>query len=111
VSPRSSQERIRDILDAIAEIDRFVAGMTYEQFEADPKTIKAVIADLAVIGEAARHLPDDLLQQHPDIPWHLIRGMRNRLIHSYFEIEPQILWDTIRIDLEPLVDELRRLLS
>ena len=85
--------------------------MTFEQFEHDRKTTRAVVADLAIIGEAAGHLPVDVTQQNPEIPWHLIRGMRNRLIHSYFEIEPRILWDTIHLDLEPLVESLSKLLD
>jgi len=85
--------------------------MTFEQFEHDRKTTRAVVADLAIIGEAAGHLPVDVTQQNLEIPWHLIRGMRNRLIHSYFEIEPRILWDTIHLDLEPLVESLSKLLD
>ena len=76
MSPRSWQERIQDILDAIAEIEAFAAGMSRDQFLADPKTLKAVAADLTIIGEAARHVPQAVFQAHPEIPWPLITGMR-----------------------------------
>ena len=67
MSLRSWQERIEDILAAIAEIGSFMAGMNREQFLADAKTLKAVVADLTIIGEAARHIPEAVLQAHPEV--------------------------------------------
>jgi uncharacterized protein with HEPN domain len=111
VSLRSWHDRIRDILDAINEIDTFVAGMSRDQFLADTKTLKAVAADLTVIGEAARHVPDAVVQAHPGIPWQLMRGMRNRIVHGYYQVDPIIVWDTCRKDLAILVAPLQQLLQ
>jgi uncharacterized protein with HEPN domain len=111
VSSRKWQRRIEDILDAIAEIQVFTAGATLEQFRTDAKTLKAVAADLVIIGEAANHIPDDVQEAHHDVPWVLMRAMRNRVVHVYFDVDPDILWDTVHTDLPKLVDPLKRLLG
>lgn len=77
-------ERIRDILDAVGEIQEFTSGMTFDIFEVDPKTIKAVELNFIIIGESANNVPEDIRNQHENVPWHLMRGMRNQLVHAYF---------------------------
>lgn len=111
MSTRHTPERILDILEAISEIQQFVAGMTFEQFELDRKTIKAVMADFTVIGEAAAHIPDDLVSAYPEVPWAIMKAMRNRIVHVYFSVSPLILWETIQSDLPPLVNPLKLLLN
>ena len=64
-----------------------------------------------IIGEAANHIPDDVQEAHGDVPWVLMRAMRNRVVHIYFDVDPDILWDTVNNDLPKLVDPLKRLLS
>jgi len=85
--------------------------MTWETFSTDQKTLDAVIRNIKVIGEAARHIPDDIVAQYPDIPWDEMRGMRNVLIHEYFLISVPILWQTVTRNLSPLVPQLRHILS
>lgn len=111
MSPRKWQNRIQDILDAIAEIQSFVDSYTFDRFRTDSKTIKAVGADLMIIGEAASHIPEEIQSATPDVPWHLMRAMRNRVVHVYFDIDPTILWDIIQQDLPSLVSPLRALLK
>ncbi len=111
MSPRLWPDRVHDILDAIAEIEAFLVGTTLEQFRADPKTQKAVTMDIAIIGEAARHVPDDIVAAAPEIPWSVMRGMRNRIMHGYFDVDVQIVWETSHQDLPPLVEPLRKLLQ
>ncbi|MGN2391024.1 HepT-like ribonuclease domain-containing protein [Pelomicrobium sp. G1] len=111
MSPRKWPRRLEDILDAISEIRSFVAGMPYDQFRSDAKTLKAVEADLMIIGEAAGHIPDDVQQANPEVPWHLMRAMRNRIVHVYFDIDPRILWDTIQQDLPLLEKAIKKLLE
>jgi uncharacterized protein with HEPN domain len=110
MSPRSWTERVRDILDAIAEIEGFVADMTDERFAQDHRTQKAVVADLVILGEAAASIPDDIAERYSDVPWRLMRDMRNRLIHIYFEIDHAIVWETIQKDLPVLGEQLKALL-
>jgi uncharacterized protein with HEPN domain len=104
------QERIEDIIEAIAEIQTFIQPMTFERFVDDPKTIKAVALNVIVIGEAAANVPDDVVNAHPEIAWHLMRGMRNRLVRDYFGMDPQVIWETAKHDLPPLVESLRNVL-
>lgn len=67
--------------------------------------------DLVIIGEAANHIPDEVQEAHDDVPWVLMRAMRNRVVHVYFDVDPDILWDTVQTDLPKLVDPLKRLLG
>ena len=111
MSPRGWQARVVDILDAIAEIQMFTTDMDFASFQRDAKTQRAVELNFIIIGEAAAQIPDEIEEQNPQIPWHLMRAMRNRLVHVYFEIDPTLLWDTIQNDLPPLVPLLRALLA
>ena len=111
MSPRSWRERIRDMLDAVAEITAFTQGIDLDAFQDDAKTIRAVELNFIIIGEAAGHIPDEVQRAHPEIPWHLMRAMRNRLVHAYFSVDPQIVWDTIYHDLLPLVPLFEALLQ
>ncbi len=111
MSPEIWKERIQHILEAIAEILDFVSGMSHDQFLADAKTLKAVAADLTIIGEAAQHVPKEIVQAHSEIPWTLMRGMRNRIMHGYYVVDPVIVWDTCQNDLVPLIAPLKSLLE
>jgi uncharacterized protein with HEPN domain len=84
--------------------------MDFDSFSADAKTLKAVELNLIVIGEAANQIPDDVEEQHPQIPWSLMRAMRNRLVHVYFSVDERLLWDTIQKDLPVLFSALQFLL-
>jgi uncharacterized protein with HEPN domain len=87
---------LKDILHAIDSIDSFTAGMDYVSFVGDDKTVSAVIRKLEIIGEAVKKLPEETLLRHPEIPWKLIAGMRDKLIHFYFGVDPHLVWQTIR---------------
>ena len=106
MSPRDWKERVRDILKAIAEIQEFTKGMDFETFQADEKTIRAVEMNLIIIGEAAGQIPDEIQEEHAQIPWSLMRAMRNRMAHVYFSVDEKLLWETVTQDLNPLVPSL-----
>ncbi|GAB4427728.1 MAG: DUF86 domain-containing protein [Anaerolineales bacterium] len=110
MSPRDWRDRVRDILDAIAEIQKFTDGMDFETFKRDDKTIRAVEMNFIIIGEAAGQVPQNVEEKYPAIPWHLMRAMRNRIVHVYFEVDEKLMWDTIKNDLPPLIPELKKLL-
>ena len=80
----------------------FVAGMDYAAFAKDDKTVYAVIRAIEIIGEAASKLPKEVLEKYPDLPWRDIIGMRNKLVHAYFGIKVDVIWQTIQEDL-PLI--------
>ena len=110
MSPRDWKERVEDILDAIAEIQAFTHGMDFDAFRADAKTIKAVELDFIVIGEAANRIPDEVEEKYRQVPWSLMRAMRNRLVHVYFSVDERLLWETVQNDLPVLVPALQSLL-
>jgi uncharacterized protein with HEPN domain len=110
VSTREVRQRIRDILVAIAEIQKFTRGMDYETFHNDDRTIRAVEMNFIIIGESANHISEDFEESNLDIPWGLMRAMRNRVVHVYFSIDAKLLWETIQNDLPPLIPKLEKLL-
>jgi uncharacterized protein with HEPN domain len=101
---------LRDILDAAAEIRAFTQGMDSSSFASDAKTVKAVLADFAVIGEAARHVPPEVAASHPGVPCRAMSDMRNLVVHAYFSVEPAIVWKTIEHDLPRLTAAIEQLL-
>jgi uncharacterized protein with HEPN domain len=92
--PRESKFRINDILESIEKICRYTDKMTFEAFSSDEKTVDAVIRNLEIIGEAAKHIPEEILKKYPNLPWPEMRGIRNVLIHEYFGVSLPILWET-----------------
>jgi uncharacterized protein with HEPN domain len=109
--PRDWRLRVDDILDAIARIEQYVNGLNIEQFRADQKTIDAVVRNLEVIGEAVRHLSADQRGLSVEIPWTDIAGMRSILIHEYFGVDLNIVWQTVTHDLPELRSQLRRMVG
>ena len=109
MSHRDWRNRIRDILNAIAEIQQFTQDMDYETFKKDGKSIRAVEMNF-IIGEAANQIPEEIEEKHRTIPWSLMRAMRNRIVHVYFQVDEKLMWDTIQNDLSPLIPELEKLL-
>lgn len=98
-----------DILEAIQRIEEYLRGVTFEEFSKDNKTMDAVVRNFAVIGEAAKSVPVHVKRKHPEIAWKRMSGMRDKVVHKYFGVDPHILWDTSKIDLpasKPLIEEL-----
>ena len=106
---RDTSLYIKDILSAIASIEAFVGTMDFDAFQGDDKTQSAVIRKLEIIGEAVKKLPEEKRQQHPEIPWKQIAGMRDKLIHFYFGVDAHLVWQTIKKRLPVLRKELSSL--
>ncbi len=85
--------------------------MDLDAFGNDPRTIRAIELDFIIIGEAANAIPDEVAAQYAHIPWMIMKAMRNRLVHVYFSVAPQILWETIQQDLPPVKILLNQLLD
>lgn len=108
---RDDSIRLRHMLDAAKEAKSFVWGKTREDLESDRKLVLALVKSIEVIGEAATKTSPHCREELPYIPWADIVGMRNRLIHAYFDINLDILWMTVVEDLPPLIAELERIVQ
>ena len=89
----------------------FVGDLSTEEFTRDTKTAFAVIRALETIGEAAKHIPDHIRARSPGIPWRLITGMRDKLIHAYHGVDLKVVWRAIREDLPIVVDDVTQALQ
>jgi len=103
--------RVEDILEAIANAQAYIAGMRYEDFTDDLKTIRAVAYEIGTIGEAAAQMPESVTQRWPSLPWDKMRAMRNIVFHEYFRVDTAILWQTVTSNFPPLVPLLRAMLN
>jgi len=111
MSKREIKILLDDMIEAIGKIDRYIKGMTFDDFVNDSKTVDAVVRNLEVIGEAANRIPRSFQQQHPEIEWRQIIGLRNRVIHDYFGIDYDIVWYVITKDLKKLKNKLKNILK
>ena len=93
---------LRDIQDAINQIESYLAGVSFGVFCETPLLQDGVMHRLEIIGEASRNLSDAFLEQYPDIPWQDIIGMRNRIAHAYFAVDLRAVWDTAKTDIPAL---------
>lgn len=106
---RQVQDYLNDIMESISDIREFTKGMTVEDFVKDRKTIKAVVRSLEVIGEAVNKIPHHIRAKYPEISWQEIVGMRNKIIHEYFGIDLDIVWQSIEEDLVPLEKTVKKM--
>jgi uncharacterized protein with HEPN domain len=106
MSRRAAPLLVEDIWEAIEKIQRYVAGLDHDTFIKDDKTIDSVVRNLEIIGEAANRLPTDFRAQHTEIEWRKIIGLRNRIVHNYFNIDVDIVWEITQKDLPHLKPKL-----
>jgi uncharacterized protein with HEPN domain len=94
---RDERLLLKGILTALDSIDSYINGMSFEAFVVDDKTVNAVIYNFLVIGEAVKRLPQTITDTYPEIPWRQIAGMRDKLTHTYFSIDYELVWKTITV--------------
>ncbi len=102
---KNDQVYLDHILEAILKIENFVSGISKPEFDRAPLVQDAVIRNFEIIGEATKKISKQFTQSHPEIPWQDMAGMRDKLIHDYLDVDLDVVWRTVEIDL-PLLKEL-----
>ena len=102
---------LRHVLDAINTVEGYLHGVNEEHFKATQLLQDGTIRQIEIIGEAVRHVSKDMRKTYPEIPWPDIAGMRDKLIHDYFGVDIEKVWDTAREDLPVLKEQVRRILD
>jgi len=108
---REFKDYLSDILDSMNKIDSFTKDMNLDDFKNDDKTFYAVIRALEIIGEAVKKLPKTIKSRYGKIPWQQIAGMRDKLIHDYFGVDSEVVWETIKTDIpqvKPLIEKIHK---
>ena len=105
---RSESLYLSDILEAIDRILAYTTGGR-ETFFADPRTQDAVVRNIEIIGEATRGVSEATKAAHPELPWRDMSDMRNKVIHDYFRVDLEVVWDVVRNDLPPLRSQMEAL--
>lgn len=104
--PRRDLHFLVDILEAGERIAAYITGLEYEDFLASQLVIDAVMRNLQIIGEAAKRLTPELKAEHPDLPWREMAGLRDRVVHDYFGINYEIVWNVITDELPILTPQI-----
>lgn len=102
---------VRDVIAAMQAIEQFVEGLSLHEFKEDDNTSSAVIRKFEIIGEATKHIPEFVKVKYPDVPWKRMAGMRDRLIHAYFGVDYQLVWDAIKLEIPELKPRLEKILT
>ena len=113
LSGRTDGDFLRDIQEAVRRIRAYCQepdAMTYNRFLADMKTQDAVVRNLEIIGEATKNLSTQVRDRYPDVPWRGMAGIRDRLIHHYFGVNPDIVWDIVTVELPLLAPQIEEIL-
>ena len=102
---------LRHTLDAISNVEKFIEGVNKENFLGNVEKQYAVLRGLEIVEEATKNLSEELKKKHPNIPWKEIAGMRDKLIHQYFGVNLDLVWETIKTKLPELKNQISRILK
>lgn len=101
--------RLEHIITAVENIEDFTVDMTFAQFKADKRTYFAVVKNIEIIGEAVYKLTNEFRDSEPELPWTLMEKMRHVLVHDYYNISAEVVWDVVKVDLPSIKPQLIQL--
>lgn len=107
----TNKHYFRDILEYANFALSFLENMSYDQFTNDPKTVFAVVRALEVIGESSNRVPDDLKEKYSYVPWHKMRGLRNKIVHNYDDIDYTIVWNIVKNEIPKLIKQINEIID
>ena len=100
--PLRDKERLQHMLAAAERVIRYTSGKSFEDLKADDMMYYAVVKNIEIMGEAANLLSSEFVDSHPDTPWKQVRGMRNYIVHEYFQIDDVVVWGVVMEDITVL---------
>ena len=109
--PLKDRERLEHMLMAIDRILRYTKGKTFQDLVEDDMMYYAVVKNIEIIGEAANMLTIDFQTTHPETPWKMVKGMRNYIVHEYFQIDNLVVWDVVTNELVTLREQISRYIA
>jgi len=109
--PRKDRERLEHMKTAIDRILRYTSGKSYEDLVSDDMMYYAVVKNIEIIGEAANMLTQSFQQSHPETPWKMVKGMRNYIVHEYFQIDDIVVWDVVKNNIPELREQIVRYIT
>ena len=108
---REYGDYLQDIFDSINDIDKFISEMSFDEFTHDKKTLNAVVRSIEIIGEATKKIPKSITAKYHNIPWKKIAGSRDVLSHSYYDVDIELVWETVKKDIPRLKKEIQKILN
>ena len=111
MSKRPIDLLLNDIRQAIDRIEQYIKNLSFDDFSDDQKSVDAVVRNLEIIGEAANRLPDEFKEKYSEVEWHKVVGLRHRIVHEYFGIDIEIIWQILHKDLPELKQKIIQIIS
>ena len=111
MSKRPIDLLLNDIRQSIDRIEQYIKNLSFDAFSDDQKSVDAVVRNLEIIGEVANRLPDEFKEKYSEIKWHKVVGLRHRIVHEYFGIDLEIIWQILQKDLPELRQKITRIMG